>query len=723
MSSRVRLAAPRSVLSTLPRHAGRRARARHRLVGARCGGALAAARRHRRPAAGAPARRSLVDRGGASSASHSSAAAMRFWMRELLNGLSRYIEYDLRQDSVRAPRRRSIRAYFARMRTGDLMARLTNDLSAGAHGRRPGDHVPHEHDLRRRVRARRSCCTSTCGSRCSRCCRWCCCPSSTIKLGGAIHQRFEAVQEHFSELTTLAQENFAGVRIVRAYRQERAEIARFATLNETYLEKNMRLAQLYGAMNPMFGLLAGLSMVVVLGLGGSLVVRGTITVGAFVAFGIYLGMLTWPLIALGWVINLFQRGAASMTRLLDMLDARAGDPLARRAARTAAGARAGARSSSATSAFTSPRRKAREPRWVLRNVSFTAPAGATLGVVGATAQRQERADRSRPAPLRSAGGRDPARRRPDLGRSRSTTLRAEIGYVPQESFLFSDTIAANLAYGDRGAHARRARDATTSARARSRAPRGERDAERHRVGGRRRAARRHDARLSRTATTRMLGERGINLSGGQKQRLALARALARRPRIVLLDDALSAVDTHTEAEILRGLRGALAGRTAVIASHRVSAMRDASWIIVLDEGRIVEQGHARRADRGRRTLLGAAQPPAARGVDRGGRRVDRCVERTDGTGGYRLHQRVEFTHASSRHATCSQPFRIRTPRRAASTALEAQLKQAHRAHRRARGARRAQDAVSREHLARPAHAAHRGHHARRDPARRHPRRR
>jgi ATP-binding cassette subfamily B protein len=409
-----------------------------------------------------------------------------------------------------------------------------------------------------------------------------------IKLGGMIHQRFEAVQDHFGKLTTQAQENFAGVRVVRAYRQEGAEIGRFGELNETYVDRNMRLARLYGMMNPLFGLLAGLSVVVVLGLGGRLVVNGAISVGAFVAFGFYLGILTWPLIALGWVINLFQRGSASMARLLEILDAR---PLIESpaAARVLPPAQGGRRLEFRNVGFHFPVTQGGAPRWVLRNVSFTVPAGGTLAVVGATASGKSTLIDLIPRLTDPQEGEIlldgvPLRDLP------LDVLRAEIGYVQQESFLFSETIAANLAYGDAermlddGAHA--PSDETMPEQSRAL---GEREADPHLWSA-------GVAQLDETVRAfphgygTMLGERGINLSGGQKQRLALARALARRPRLVLLDDALSAVDTHTEAEILRGLRGVLAGRTAVIASHRVSAVRDASWIIVLDGGRLVEQG-------------------------------------------------------------------------------------------------------------------------------------
>ena len=510
--------------------------------------------------------------------------ALRFWMREILNGLSRYIEYDLRQALFEHIETLDP-AYFGRTRTGDLMARLTNDL--GAVRMAAGPAIMYLTNtifgasfalvFMLRIDGRLTLLALL---------PMMMIPAVMIPMGAAIHKRFEAVQEHFGTLTTQAQENFAGVRVVRAYRQEEAEIARFAALNELYVVKNISLARLYGAMNPILGLLAGLSVAVVLGVGGSLVVRGTISVGTFVAFGFYLTSLTWPMIALGWVINLFQRGAASMSRLLEVLDSRP-EVASPESPRQLPPGTTGRAITFRDVGFHFPARPGAEPRWVLRNVSFTVPAGATLAVVGATgsgksalidliprlSDPQEGEILIDGVPLRALA---------------LDAVRAEIGYVPQESFLFSDTIASNLAYGDTG-HALVDHDnEDDSGPAQSRAT-GEVDAAPHIWAA-------HVAQLDETVNAFLhgygtrLGERGINLSGGQKQRLALARALARRPRIVLLDDALSAVDTHTEAEILRGLRGTLAGRTAVIASHRVSAVRDASWIIVLDRGRVVEQG-------------------------------------------------------------------------------------------------------------------------------------
>ena len=248
------------------------------------------------------------------------AGVLRYWMRDLLNGVSRWIEYDLR-NALYAALEALDPSYYARTRTGDLMARMTNDLSAVRMAVGPaimyltntiaGGAFALFFMLR--IDARLTMIATL---------PMLLLPIVGIWMGKQIHERFEAVQEYFGELTTLAQENLSGVRVVRAYRQETSEIRRFDAMNDEYLEKNMRLVRLYGAMHPAFVLLAGLGMVAVLWIGGALTIRGAISVGSFVAFGLYLGMLTWPLIALGWVINLFQRGAASMARLLDILDAR-----------------------------------------------------------------------------------------------------------------------------------------------------------------------------------------------------------------------------------------------------------------------------------------------------------------------------------------------------------------------------------------------------------------
>jgi len=489
------------------------------------------------------------------------AGTMRYGMRHLMNGVSRRVEYDLRNDLFKHLETLDA-SYYARTRTGDIMARLTNDLGAVRMAAGPAimylvntiasglfalvfmlriDPMLTGLALLPMIAL----------------------PIITVRMGSAIHARFDAVQEHFSTLTTHAQENLTGARIVRAYRQEAAEIERFGALNDEYLARNMSLVRLYGTMTPLFGLLAGLGAVVVMGFGGLLVIRGTISVGSFVAFGIYLGLLTWPLIALGWVINLFQRGGASMARLAQILDAKSLiDPVPKQPAGFVPGA-AGRSIEFRDVGFHYPTEDGREPRWILRNVNFVVPAGETLGVVGATGSGKSALMDLIPRIYDPQEGQIlidgvPVRDVP------LDDLRREIGFVQQESVLFSDTIAANLAYGTENGESVRWAAQT--------------------------------AQLDSTIEgfpggyETMLGERGINLSGGQKQRASLARALARKPSIVLLDDALSAVDTHTEADILRELRVALAGRTAVISSHRASSIRHATKIIVLDRGRIVEEG-------------------------------------------------------------------------------------------------------------------------------------
>ncbi len=519
---------------------------------------------------------------------------LRFLMRQLLNGVSRRIETDLRRDLF-AHLLQLDASWFVRWRTGDLMARLTNDLNAVRMATGPaimyfvntiaGGVFALVMMLRISPLLTGVALLPMIGL-----------PILMIRLGRLVHARFETVQSQFSQLSTRAQENLAGVRVVRAYRQEASESARFDALGEGYLQANMRLAKLNGIMNPGFALLAGLGGAVTIAVGGRLLIEGRITVGGYVAFGIYLTMLTWPLIALGWTTNLFQRAAASMTRVLELLDAipvavtNAGQatlppsttgrtlefqqvwfhyPAA--LATSEDGAALDADYTTGDSAGrTADESSTRGPRWVLRNLSFTVPAGGTLAVVGATGSGKSALMDLIPRLFDPQQGDIlldgvPIRTLP------LETLRREIGYVPQESLLFSETVGTNISYGlDERDAADGAQRAVVEATA---------------------IAQLSDtvARLPDGFDTR-LGERGINLSGGQKQRTALARALARRPHVVLLDDALSAVDTHTEAAILGGLRGELAGRTTVIASHRISTVREADHIIVLDDGEIVEQG-------------------------------------------------------------------------------------------------------------------------------------
>ena len=523
------------------------------------------------------------------------AGAFRYGMREYLNGVSRYVEFDLRNALFQKLEGLDA-AYYGRTRTGDIMARLTNDLSAVRMAAGPAI-MYLVNTIASAFFAIVMMLHISVKLTSLAVLPLLLLPLIMVPLGRVIHDRFEAVQDHFGKLTTHAQENLSGTRIVRAYRQESAEVARSAALNDEYLIKNMRLVYLYGVMNPSFALLAGLAAVTVLGVGGTLVVQGAISVAEYVAFGIVLGILTWPLIALGWVINLFERGAASMGRLNEIFVSRP-EVIEATNPRTLPAVAAGVRGRAIefrNVGFHYPVRDGHAPRWVLRNVSFTVPAGGTLGVVGATGSGktslidlipriydvQEGEILIDGVPIRELSIAD---------------LRREIGAVPQESLLFSDTIGSNLSYG-------LSADAALPATGRDDAgidsdDLGTADTDGNTDSGTDGNAL-WAARVAQLHTTvsafpggyeTMLGERGINLSGGQKQRAALARALARRPSLVLLDDALSAVDTQTESAILRGLRDAVAGRTAVIASHRASAIRNATWIVVLDDGRVVEQG-------------------------------------------------------------------------------------------------------------------------------------
>jgi ATP-binding cassette subfamily B protein len=513
---------------------------------------------------------------------------LRFTMRLLLNGISRRIETDLRHD-IFARLSTLDASWYARWRTGDLMARLSNDLGAVRMAAGPavmylvntifGALFAMIMMVRISPLLTAVALLPMIGL-----------PVLMLRLGRRVHDRFEAVQSQFSQLTTRAQENLSGVRVVRAYRQEQAETARFVHLGDEYLTANMALAKLNGVMNPGFGLLAGLGGAVTIGVGGGLLIRGDVTVGGYVAFGIYLAQLTWPLIALGWTTNLFQRAAASMTRVLELLDA---VPLAVRDTGTAnlpvggTGAPHGGRTVEFKHvSFRYPRpvivsedgaaRDANyeqtpngappaDARWILHDVSFRIPAGGTLAIVGATGSGKSALMDLIPRFFDPQEGQvllDGV----DIRELPIGTLRAELGYVPQEALLFSETVGENIGYGLDAPDRERLEQAAAIAQLRDTI-----------------------AALPDGLDTR-LGERGINLSGGQKQRTALARALARSPRVVLLDDALSAVDTQTEAAILHELRTALQGRTALIASHRVSTVREADHILVLDDGCIVEQG-------------------------------------------------------------------------------------------------------------------------------------
>jgi ATP-binding cassette subfamily B protein len=387
-------------------------------------------------------------------------------------------------------------------------------------------------------------------------------------FGGAIHSRFEAIQAQLSDLSAVVQEALSGVRVVRAYNQEPHEIARFARANEEYVRRNRILIRLQGMFFPSMTFFLGVGSLLVLWLGSREAIAGRITVGEFVAFNAYLMMLSWPMIAFGWVTNILQRGMASWKRMLEVLDAR---PDVDDSEVSDAGRRLDVRGGIEIRHLTFHYPGAAHA--ALDDVSLRIEAGETGAFIGATGSGKStligllpRLHNPPPGTVFVDGL--------DVREIPLATIRAAIGFVPQEPFLFSDTIAENIAFGV----AAEGEPGPTSEP-------GERI---------RRAA--AVARLDKDVESfprgyeTLVGERGITLSGGQKQRTAIARALMVDPRILILDDALSAVDTYTEEEILTRLRGVMRERTSLIVSHRVSAVREADRIFVLDRGRIVERG-------------------------------------------------------------------------------------------------------------------------------------
>jgi len=482
----------------------------------------------------------------------------RFGMRQLLNSGSRRVETDLR-DRLYQHLQRMSAEFYDRYPTGDVMARTTNDLLAVRMVAGPALMYLVDTSIRTLLIAPAMATISPrltalaflplLGL-----------PVIMISLGGLVHRRSQAIQAHFSDLTSHAHENLSGVRVVRAYRQEGAEIAHFRDLSEEYLRRNLSLARVQGLFFPLLTFLGGLSAVTVLYMGGRLVMAGQVTVGEFVAFGVYLAMLVWPMIALGWAVNLVQRGAASMARINQLF--REQPAITSPAAPSRLPPPRGGRDVEFDGVwFRYPGTV--ERGWALQDVSFRVEAGRSLAIVGATGSGKStladlliRAHDPSHGAVRLDGV--------DIRWLELGDLRRAVGFVPQETFLFGETLRENVLLGapDDG-RLEQVAEVSQLAEALPALPDG---------------------------FDTMLGERGINLSGGQKQRAAIARALAQDPPVFVLDDALSAVDAHTEARILAALRGALSGRTSIIISHRLAAVRDADWILVLDEGRIVEQG-------------------------------------------------------------------------------------------------------------------------------------
>ena len=487
-----------------------------------------------------------------------------FLQRRILIGASRDIEYDMRNDFFAHLQKLPL-GYFQAHRTGDLMSRATNDLSAVRMMIGPSIMYAANTMLTFVVAL------SVMISIDARLSLWALVPlpfvSVSVKMfGSAIHKRFEQIQAQLSEVSAIAQEALSGVRVIRAYRQEAAELERFRVSIDEYVRRSRRLIVLQGFFFPSMGFFLGLGALIVIWLGSREVIQGRITVGEFVAFNSYLTMLSWPMIAFGWVTNMLQRGMASWKRMLEVLDVE--PAIADATAHAARPFRAAVLGSiefrDLTFAY-----GAAPP--VLDHVSARIEAGQTVALVGVTGSGKStlisllaRLHDPPPGTVFIDGV--------DVREIPLETLRTAIGFVPQEPFLFSDTLADNVAFGV---------DAAAGA-----------DGSRHDKIVEAAAVARLDKDVADfpKGYETMVGERGITLSGGQKQRTALARAIAIDPRILILDDALSAVDTYTEEEILSRLRGVMRARTSIIVSHRISTVRGADVILVLDKGKIAERG-------------------------------------------------------------------------------------------------------------------------------------
>lgn len=493
--------------------------------------------------------------------------AARFGMRQLLNGVSRRVEFDLRNRLFEHLLHLDA-SFYGRMPTGEIMSRATNDIAAVRMVAGPAYMYLANTvfvslfaiSLMTWIDARLTLIAMA---------PMVFLPVVTIGFGNLIHRRFEAIQERFGDISTMVQENLAGVRIVKAYNQEQAQTERFADMAADYLDRNLSLARVSGLFHPLLGSMSGLALAGILLVGGRRAIEGSISVGDFVAFMLYLGMLTWPMIALGWVINLFQRGAASMRRINQIF---ASFPTIADPGSPAPIGEVKGEIEFRDVWFRFPGSE----RFALRGVSFRVPAGATLAVVGRTGSGKSVIAGLMARIFDPTAGSVlidgvPA---PEIPLSR---LRNAIGMVPQDPFLFSETIRENLFVG-----AGDGDDADQRIRAAAGVAQFDRTIE-ELPGG----------------YETLLGERGVNLSGGQKQRATLARAIARNPAVLILDDALSAVDSRTEAKILQGLQTVIQERTSVIISHRASAVADADLIIVLDSGEIVEAGtHGQLIERG-----------------------------------------------------------------------------------------------------------------------------
>jgi ATP-binding cassette, subfamily B, multidrug efflux pump len=484
----------------------------------------------------------------------------QFLTRWVVIGVSREIEFDLRNDLFRHLEGLSY-SFYQRTRTGDIMARATNDLNAVRMLLGPA------------IMYSANTIVFTAGalafmlSISSKLTLYAFLPLPVVSIvvqyfGKRIHERFERIQAMFSDISARAQENFSGARVIRAYVQEDAEIAGFESSNQEYIARSLKLVRLMGMLWPTLETMLGLAIVLVLWLGGREVLYGHMSVGDFVAFNTYMVQLTWPIIALGWVINIFQRGTASMARINEILVEKpeiedSADVKAAGEGTLPAQMRGEIEFRGLNFAYNGTP--------VLHNVNLRIPAGSSLAIVGPTGSGKTTLVSLIPRIYDALSETvlidgKPVREYP------LAFLRRNIGFVPQETFLFSETVRENIAFGKEDASDQEVRSAAEAASIAS------------------------EIESFPEQFKTLVGERGITLSGGQKQRTAIARAIIRNPRILILDDALSSVDTHTEDKILNHLREIMQDRTTIFISHRVSTVRNADMIAVLHGGQIVELG-------------------------------------------------------------------------------------------------------------------------------------
>jgi len=479
----------------------------------------------------------------------------QYWMRVIIIGISRDIEYDLRNDLF-AHLVGLSQDFYSRYRTGDIMARSTNDLNAVRMMLGPGVMYWSETSVMLVLAV------AVMLHADARLTGIALLPAPFVTLavilfGRRIHTRFEHIQKMFSDISSKVQENLAGVRIVRAYAQEKAEVNQFEILNREYVRENIGLARIQGLFMPLLQALIGVTFLLVLWAGGRQLLEGRISLGGFVMFNTYMGMLIWPMIAVGWVVNLMQRGAASLNRIRQMLEERPAIARPFGEVLDVENYSPEIRFRDAAVSFAG--------RDAVAGVDLTIHSGETVAIVGHTGSGKTTLVSLIPRLLDPTGG-VVEFGGVDVRRFDPQQLRRRIGFVPQETFLFSATLAENIAWGVPDADMEQIRWAADIAGLGS------------------------DIETFPNGLETVIGERGLTLSGGQKQRAAIARAILRNPRILILDDALSSVDTVTEEKILNGLAGVMRDRTTILISHRVSTVQNADRIVVLSRGSVVEIG-------------------------------------------------------------------------------------------------------------------------------------